>query len=173
MDQQQKAVYAWENGWRHWNLKVESPRVVSSWIREAERRYGVRPVRKIRFPQNDRGHKVDGRSGKRLPLHTSYDPNDHTITIRPRHCNTPVGLHEVAHSIHDELFGGWPTEQLQPHGPVWLSIYMNLLIWAEVAPRAAIVASAAAAKIKWAPLGRTSPGKIRLFYRGLIRKAKR
>jgi hypothetical protein len=171
-DEQQRAVYAWEDAWRHWNIRIESQRVLRYWIRQAERKYGTRPVKAILFPKNDRGHKVDQRSGKRLKLLTAYDPNNHTITRRPRHCNVPVARHEVAHAIHDDIFGDYVTPDHQPHGPVWLSIYLNLLIAAKIAPREALLASAKAAGIKWAPLGRTLPGRIRRLYRGRIRKMK-
>lgn len=167
-DVQRQAVYDWEGSWRHWNLRVESPRVVRTWIRWAERRYGVRPVKKIYFPKNNRGHKIDKRTGKRLRLCTAYDPNNHTITIRPRHANTPVGLHEAAHAIHEKLFGALGGEA---HGPIWLGIYLYLLIGAKIAPASALLWSAKKAGLKWAPINKIAPDAVHKRYSGLIRRA--
>lgn len=159
-DEQQKAVYDWEDGWNDWNRETMSKRQLRIMMLGAERLYRVRPTW-VTFPKRNRGA-----GGKKLT--SEYDPNVHVIRLRPRHRNPATALHEAAHSIHDSLFGHRCRRDLQPHGPLWLGIYMTLLIKAKIAPRAAIIASAKEKGLKWAPLGKVAPGKIRRFYRGKI-----
>lgn len=168
-DEQQAAVYGWEDSWADWNRATATKAALRKTIRRAERWYRVRPVTAIWFPKRNRGATPDRRTmGKGRKLSTWYDPNVHDIWIRPRHRNHATTLHEVAHSICDTLFGDAP---LQIHGPIWLSIYLNLLIAHKVAPRTALLASAREAGLKWAPLGKTHPHRIRRSYRAMVRRA--
>ncbi len=162
-DDQQKAVYAWEDQWKDWNRPTMSKQELRVLMRRAERLYGVEPAW-LTFPKRNRGAH-----GKRLA--SQYDPGTHAIHLRPRHRNVAVALHETAHAIHDCLFGPWSRPNLQAHGPLWLGIYLTLLISAKIAPRAALLASAKEKGLKWAPLGKVAPGKIRRFYRGKIANA--
>lgn len=159
-DEQQKAVYAWEDGWKDWNRPSMSKRGLRVMMRAAERSYRVRPTW-LTFPKRNRGAH-----SKKLTSY--YDPNTHAIHLRPRHRNPATALHEAAHSIHDSIFGHRARQDLQPHGPLWLGIYMTLLIKAKIAPRSALIASAKEKGLKWAPLGKVAPGKIRRNYRGKI-----
>jgi hypothetical protein len=54
-------------------------------------------------------------------------------------------LHEVAHFVVFQI-RGWRPED---HGPTFLGVYIDLLEAAEVAPRAALEASARAYGLKW------------------------
>lgn len=169
-DTQQKAVYAWEDEWADWNRPAASKCAVRKAIRKAERIYRIEPVT-ISFPKRNRGSVKDRRNGKGRTLSSDYDPAMHTIRIRPRHQNIAIGLHEVAHAIHDTLFGSWPGSKTEVHGPIWLGIYLTLLIKAKLAPRDALLASAKRAGLRWAPLGKVIPSRIRYNYRGLIEAA--
>lgn len=171
IDEQQAAAYAWENKWESWNRPSASRYAVRKAIRAAERKYAI-PHTHIIFVKNNRSTRItDKRSGMGLKLATLYEPNIHQIRVRPRHCNIAVGLHEVAHAIHDKIFGNVSTVRLQAHGPLWLGIYMWLLIHFEIAPREAIVASARAAGLKWASLARIGPRQIRRCYERRIDEA--
>lgn len=59
--------------------------------------------------------------------------------------NTATALHEAAHLIVSDLFGG----NVQDHGPTFLGVYMWLLETAGVAPRTALHATAREHGLKW------------------------
>ena len=170
-DPQQTRVYKWEGEWVDWNRASASALAIRKAIRTAERAYAV-PKMKIWLVKNNRSVcRMDGRSGKGLRLPTFYDPSTHAIHIRPRHRNIATALHEAAHGICDAFFGNVDHPEFPAHGPLWLGIYLNLLIAAEVAPKNALIASAKQRGLKYAPLGKISPAKIRQSYAGLIDRA--
>jgi hypothetical protein len=132
-------------------------------MRKAERMYRVNPAW-LTFPKRNRGAH-----SKKLTSY--YDPGTHAVHLRPRHRNPATALHEAAHSIHDCLFGHYSHPGLQAHGPLWLGIYLTLLIKAKIAPKSALLASAKEKGLKWAPLGKIAPNKVRKFYRGKMAEA--
>jgi len=170
-DTQQRAAYKWEDQWETWNRVSASDRRVRSAIRSAERHYKIRPTKILIVAKNRNHERVDARTGKGKKLTSQYDPTPHTITIRPRHRNVAVALHEAAHAIHDELFGNLSRPELESHGPMWLGIYLWLLADAKVAPRRALLASAKSSGLKWRPLACVAPDRIRQAYRGFVETA--
>lgn len=170
-DSQRNAVYAWEDKWESWNRASASERRVRKAIRRAERLYKIRPTKILSVAKDRTNHKTDLRSGKGVRLSSEYDPVPHTITLRPRHMNLAVALHEAAHAIHDEIFGNISRPELEPHGPMWLGIYLWLLVDAKVAPEFALLGSAQEAGIRWNPMPRVQPSRIRRAYAKLARTA--
>lgn len=170
-DSQCNAVYAWEDRWESWNRASASERRVRAAIRRAERLYKIRPTKILTVVKDRTNHRTDERNGRGLKLASEYDPVPHTIKLRPRHMNLAVALHEAAHAIHDELFGNISRPELESHGPMWLGIYLWLLVDAKVAPKFALLGSAQEAGLEWRPMSRVQPRKIRAAYSKLIRTA--
>lgn len=159
MDTQQARVYAWETTFRSFNEHNTPRRRLRRLIRAAERRYRI-PPSKITF--TNRVH----RSKKHAKIASEYDPETHSITLGHNDHNYAIALHEAAHAIVDTLLG----YDLEPHGPQWLGVYLELLEWAKVAPREALHASAKAYGLDWAPAGRIGPKAIRKTYAGMVAK---
>lgn len=153
-DRQQKRVYNWEKLWPTWNRKTIGPDECRAIVEVACEWYSV-PTPEVRFLKGRRGH-------------TWYDPNDHSINLRPRHMNVAVCLHETAHAIHSYVLG---DEAHEIHGPEFVAIYINLLTRAEVAAELALTESARACGVAVADLGRHSPRRLRASYRRLVREA--
>lgn len=170
-DSQRNAVYAWEDRWESWNRASASARRVRSAIRRAEKLYKIKPTKILTVVKDRTNHRTDGRSGRGLRLASEYDPVAHSIKLRPRHMNLAVALHEAAHAIHDELFGNINRPELESHGPMWLGIYLWLLVDAKIAPKFALLGSAQEAGIRWNPMSRVQPSRIRRAYAGLVRTA--
>ena len=160
MDPQKHKAYAWETSFRSFNEHNTPRRRLRRLIRRAERRYRI-PPSKIIF--TNRVH----RAKRYAKIASEYEPNDHSITLGYNDHNYAIALHETAHAITDYLLG----YDLEPHGPQWLGIYLELLEWAKVAPREALHASARAYGLNWIPIGRIGPRAIRRAYRGMIAKA--
>ena len=118
-------------------------------IRWACKRYGLKLMPTVK--QHDGGSYA-----------WSFTPDDDTlrpaISIQARtQKNTPTALHEAAHVVADRIFEG----DAQNHGPEFLGVYMALLIDAEVAPAAALHATALEHKLKWLPYEQIGPTAIR------------
>ena len=155
-DRQQTRAYDWEGEWPTFTKKTLTQDECRTAIVTASGLYNI-PVPVIRFLPGKRGH-------------TWYDPNDHTINLRPRHCNLGICLHETAHAIHSHVTG---DEAHEIHGPEWLAIYINLLERFEIASLTALTASAEAHALVYADLAKHSPRRLRATYRGLWRKVQR
>ena len=159
-DPQKDLVYAWETTFRQFNEHNVPRRTLRRLIRKAERRYRVPPV-KIKFTNRVR------RAKRYAKIASAYDPESHTIELGYKDHNYAIALHEAAHAITDYVLG----LDLEAHGPQWLGVYLWLLEWTGIAPRAALYASAEAARLQWAPAGKVSPGAIRKSYRAMVEKA--
>jgi hypothetical protein len=141
MDPQQKRVYKWESQFRSFCERTTTRDEVRWLIRKASKRYKI-PAPGIYFRSKEE-------SGGRIT--SEYDPVTHRILIGWSDCNHAIALHEAAHAITDWLYG----EDLAGHGERWLGIYLDLLEWQKVAPRAALHASAKAMRLRWKPVRRT------------------
>lgn len=105
-------------------------------------------------------------AGKRLS--SQYDPDSHTITLRPRHLNPAIVLHESAHSITDWILG-WEGPA---HGPEWLGVYMVLLEDFGIAPRVALHASADKVGLSYRTREYVAPSVIRRRYKRRTKQAR-
>lgn len=159
-DQQRLAVYAWESAWATWNKNGTKRHNLRRWIRRAERKYRIPPTR-IRFLE--RQHL----SWRQVQIRSTYEPDEHRITLDWVGQNSAVALHEAAHAITDTLFG-W---DLEAHSRLWLGIYLWLLEDAKIAPRSALHASAKEFGLKWVPVEKVAPRVIRRFYAEQIERA--
>lgn len=157
-DPQQSKAYAWENSFTKHN-RLLSQREMWKLVKQACRLYRV-PMVHMRFPNKNTY------AGKTLP--SQYDPNEHSITVRPRHMTIDVALHESAHAICDWVLG-W---QHAAHGPRWVSIYMVLLDRFKVMPVVGAKAMARKHGLKWAPLYKVAPKNIRRLHPRLVKLAR-
>lgn len=138
-DPHAEAVYAWENDFRDWSLRVCSLAECKEVMDTACAHYGVPPP-KVALWKRRYSWCPDVRV-----------PNPKRLLDQPvvRLCelgqNWPTVLHEAAHWIALHL-----APKAYSHGPTWLGIYMWLLAQAKVAPEPALRASARSAGIKWA-----------------------
>lgn len=136
MDPQKKRVYEWEDLFSSFGKRSETRQEIRKLIRSASKRYNVEPPA-VRF--------VSRAKSPSLTITTYYDSSDHSISMGYRSCNAAIAMHEVAHAIVSERFEDEPD-----HGERWLGIYLDLLEWAGVAPRSALVASLKEKRLKWA-----------------------
>lgn len=157
-DPQEQTAYSWENSFTQHGKKLTEKEMRTA-IKRATRIYRV-PMVQLRCVSKD--------SRSRKKLMSYYDPNTHLISIRPRHMTLDVALHEAAHAIADWILG-WDIEI---HGPHWLGIYMTLLIKFKVLPQSALEATALERGLKWTPLWRVSPTRIRQVHSALFRRAR-
>jgi hypothetical protein len=141
MDAQQRRVYKWEGQFRSFYERTITRDEARDLIHKASRRYGV-------IPPGVYFRTKQGTTGR---VTSEYDPITHRITIGWCDCNHAIALHEAAHAITDWIYG----EDLPGHGERWLGIYLDLLEWQKVAPRAALHASARAMRLRWKPVRRT------------------
>jgi hypothetical protein len=141
-DPQQQRVYRWEDSFRSFVERTATRADLRKLIKKACSLYGV-DAPAVQFRSRA--------SGKRMRLSSDYDPSQHSITIGFTDCNHAIALHETAHAIIDEKY-----EQVEDHGPEFLGVYLDLLEWANVAPRSALHASARAKRLRWTPARRAS-----------------
>lgn len=161
-DPQQYRVYKWENDLSNWGGAHAKPTAIRAMVRRCCRLYRV-PMPHVAVVSKNR------RAGKLL--HSVSDPNNYTITIRPRHREIWTPIHEAAHTITDHLFG--LHTGTQNHGREFLGIYMALLIRLKVLPRTALVAYAKSLRLKYCPLVWVQPEAVRARYRARVRNATR
>lgn len=142
VDRATRKTYLWEDQWWHWNNEMFRTKTkdAKDWIKWAARRWKV-PVPKLyRLP-------ATAKSSYTQPWLNTIDKtvDHHEIFLAPKHNNMAIALHEMAHVIDD--YYNKPTAP--PHNKRWLGIYLDLLIHSGAYPKAAIVASAHAAGLKW------------------------
>lgn len=140
-DRDTRKAYAWEDSWLHWNKPGFKNKIgnARSWVRWACRRYGIPYPVVIRLADKEKTSwsiPTYGRDGKVVA---------HRIELHPKHNNFAIALHEAAHVIDDYI-----NDPMAPsHNKTWLGIYIDLLVASGVYPKAAIIASAKAAGLKW------------------------
>jgi len=135
-DPQKEAVYSWEDSWGPWNYNSLTLSQCREWIKRACKLYGVEPprVRQHRRREYSWCHVI-------LGIISIQGGAPHTRGGR----NCATALHEVAHWITYKKF----SDKVLDHGPTFLGVFMYLLEEAEVAPPAALHASARTHKLKW------------------------
>lgn len=136
-----------------------SERAVRETVGLASRKYRI-PAPELIFPSKN------NLRGKKLP--SQYDPLSHTITLRPRHLNGAIVLHETAHAITDYLLG-W---DLEAHGPEWLGVYMVLLEDFGISTRVSLHASADEAGLVYRTRALVGPATIRRRNQRRVRQAR-
>ena len=143
MDDPQKArLYDWEDEWDSFGRHGETRTDLCKLIHKASRLYDIEPPA-LRFVSKARSPSL---------THTTfYDPAAHVIQFGYRSCNIPIAMHEQAHAIIAEYH-----EAAEDHGPEFLGVYLDLLEWANVAPKSALYASARAMGLRWKPAKRAS-----------------
>jgi hypothetical protein len=139
LDPQKKRVYAWEGEWADWNSHTISVTKVRKYVRWACDLYGL-PYPSVKMHRTQEysyswGYKMSFAEGQ---------------------CNRAIALHEAAHYISDWIF----DENMAPHSPQWMAIYLWLLIKARIAPKVALFASATSKGIEWIPLWQVSPKRL-------------
>lgn len=137
-DPQKARVYAWEDTFRSFGERTLTRAVCIRVIKRCVRKYGV-PMPKVLFRS-----RIESMP---LRIASDYDPSVHLITLGYNDCNHAVCCHEAAHAIID-----WQELDVEDHGPLFMGVYMDLLVYTAVAPRAALEASAEQAGIRWVAL---------------------
>lgn len=131
-DPQKKRVYAWEGSFRHANERTLTQPETRRVIRRCCRLFRVPRPRIDFLPRETR-------------TWSEYDTKTNVLMMNYSQCNHWIACHEAAHVIVTHRFG----ESVQDHGPEFMAIYLRLLHEHEVAPRAALEASAKARRLKW------------------------
>jgi hypothetical protein len=139
-DKQRKRLYGWEDQFGAFGKRSETRAEIRKLINRASRRYSIDPPA-VRF--------VSKENSPSLTVTTYYDSAAHVIQMGYRSCNAAISMHEVAHAVIAEYH-----ETAQDHGPEFLGVYLDLLEWANVAPRSALHASARAKRLRWTPARR-------------------
>lgn len=131
-DTQRDAVYAWETDWADWNRETLTLATCRGYIAVACKLFN------LDLP-TVRQHRTKA---------ASYSCTTETaavISFHLQHKNPAIALHEAAHYIHSKT----AKRPGHDHGPTWLGIYMTLLIVAQVAPKAALFATARKHGLRW------------------------
>lgn len=127
-------VYEWESRFKDWNHSTLKLAACRALLRQACKTFGLEPPR-LKTQNGGTSHYV-------------YERNDGKpdiiILSRKLGLNRASVLHEAAHYITNIN-----APRAQSHGPSFMSCYLALLELAEVAPRAALRASAREAGLKW------------------------
>ncbi len=136
-DPQREVVYAFEASWSAWgnnDLTLEQCRDAVRW---ACRAYDV-PMPQVTQHHTEAMSECDVALGR-----ISFQAKARRAGRGGK--NAPVALHEAAHWIVWQKHGDKP----QDHGPVFMGVYMALLIGYNVAPASALRASAREWKLRW------------------------
>lgn len=140
VDPQRQKEYEWEWSFRSsYGQEFRSLVPVRRLIKAACELYGV-PAPVVVAQPRKRGFSV-------------YRPLDHRILLLKGHWAVWPALHEAAHAI---CAYKW---DIVGHGPKFLGVLMWLLSHFDVAPVAALTASAKAAKLKFTQVGRAAPSQ--------------
>ena len=137
-DPHRATVYAWEDEW-NWNYNTQGIKALRSLIRRACKRW------KVKYPTVVHHHVRAISFSMPAVNYISLQGGDHEARGGR---NPPTALHEAAHHITYVLYG----EKVQDHGRTFLGIYLDLLVWAKIAPPLALYATARAHGLKWASL---------------------
>lgn len=149
-DPQRYLVYKWETDLTNWAGSRATKREMRKVIARCCKAYRV-PAPSVAIVTKDK------RDGKKLD--SFYSPDDHNITLRPRHYNLWDAIHEAAHAITDHICG----PDLQAHSPEWFSVYLNLLIRQRVMPQAVLFFWARFYGLSWVSIRNTRPENIRQY----------
>lgn len=145
MDWQRDEVYHWEWKWKQWRLRThKTVKGTKVWVDWACKRYDVEAPKVASAKLIDKEETMG-----------VYDSDKHKITIRTSNLSIPIALHEAAHAIAYKLHGK------MDHGKLWLGIYIDLMVAANMAPRVALEASADDEGLKY--LKNANPKRVRKY----------
>jgi len=157
-DPQEWRTYNWEGDLMAWAKARATKAEIHRAISRCCKMYRV-PTPKVRFVSKDK------RNGRKLS--SNYDPNTHTIVLRPRHWELCTATHEAAHAIINWILGN--VSEL--HGREWLGLHMVLLSKTKILPLPVMQRHARARRLKFASARHMAPDKIRTKFASKVRKA--
>jgi len=130
-DPQKHLVYLWEEGWRSFDERTMSRVQVGRLVRRLARKWRVKspPVRFIPKGKREWSYLQNGR-----------------LWFNFKQCNEAIVCHEMAHYVVSLNY-----DEVEDHGWEFMSLYLDMLEFAQVAPRVALESSAHAAGIEWLP----------------------
>jgi hypothetical protein len=130
-DIQKSLVYLWEDGFRSFDERTMTREQVMRLVRRLARKWRV-PVPPVDFlPKASR-------------VWSEFDEATGVLTFNYRQCNEAIVCHEMAHLVTANNY-----QEVEDHGPEFFAIYLEMLVYAKVAPRIALTASAAAKGLRW------------------------
>jgi len=130
LDPQKHLIYEWEDGFRSFDERTMTREQVLRLVRRICRQWRI-PAPRIRFlPKSKR--------------QWSYVEDD-LIAMNYEQCNEAIVAHEMAHYVVDQSYPVPP----EVHGPEFMAIYLEMLVFAQVAPRTALCASLLEKGIEW------------------------
>lgn len=132
-DPQRHLVYAWEDTFRAFGERSLTQAQALRYLRRVCRKFRV-PMPQVKFLA--RGVRE-----------WSYVQGG-VLAINFEQCNHAILSHEMAHYIMDRYYTHNGVRH-ETHGPQFMSLYLGLLEFAQVAPRDALEASLKSMGIKW------------------------
>lgn len=133
LDPQKHLVYEWEDQFRSFGERTLTRAQARRLVRRICRKWCL-PAPRLRFM----------RKGKR---EWSY-VEGRVLAVNYSMCNEAIVCHEMAHYYWDQQLGN-DLEEI--HGEEFFGVYLDMLVFAEVAPRVALEASALAIGLEWIP----------------------
>lgn len=131
LDPQKHLIYSWEDQWRFFGDRSLTQAQARRVIKRLARQWSV-PMPTLRFL----------RRGVR---EWSYVQGQ-VLALNYEQCNEPIVCHEMAHWVMDHEY---PVGTFHTHGPEFMAIYLEMLVYMEEAPRVALCASLLARGIEW------------------------
>lgn len=130
-DPQKPLVYLWEDGFRSFDERTMTQAQVRRLARRLWRRWKLDPIPIKFFPKGNR-------------TWSEYAVKTNSLAFNYKQCCEAIVCHEIAHyymTIYEP--------DAEDHGPEFFAVYLDMLVFAKVAPRIALTASAAAKGIRW------------------------
>jgi hypothetical protein len=131
LDPQKPLVYLWEDGFRSFDERTMTQRQVRRLVRRLCRKWELQLIPVAFLPKSSR-------------VWSDYDALANRLTFNYKQCNEAIVCHEVAHYYMTVY-----EPDAEDHGPEFFAVYLDMLVFAQVAPRIALTASAAAKGIRW------------------------
>lgn len=131
LDPQKRLVYLWEDGFRSFDERTMTQAQVRRLVARLCKHYKLEllPVRFL--PKASR-------------VWSEYDSLANVLTFNYKQCCEAIVCHEMAH-----YFITIYNPEAEDHGPEFFTVYLDMLVYAKVAPRIALTASAAAVGLRW------------------------
>jgi hypothetical protein len=131
LDPQRHLVYAWEDEWRCFGERSLTREQAERCVRRLARKWSVPVPTLVFLPRGNREWSYV--QGERLAL--NFDQ-----------CCEAIVAHEMAHWVVGHEY---PDGTYQIHGPEFVAIYIEMLVYLKEAPRTAICASLLERGIEW------------------------
>lgn len=131
LDPQKQLVYLWEDGFRSFDERTMTQAQVRGLVLRIARQWELDLI-PVRFLKK----------GSRT--WSEYDALENTLTFNYQQCNEAIVCHEMAHYAMTI-----DNPEAEDHGPDFFAVYLDMLVFAKVAPRIALTASAAAMGLRW------------------------